>query len=403
MIRHASPFQSQKQNQTRCLSDATLPQRHEKMNSTRRKELGHATINAIVKPCTVYLSTIVTILLVFSFVLSFMQYNRDDLALDNNLRFVYLQQKLDKNESDGGASETMKIAKISKINKTKVSTQRAFETINDDNPVSKKTNSFEELPSSPGIEYGGDGKVSSIENPYFGYKSVEEMKSRFDRFPSIQDRVMVYMSNWYLPPCNNKHSLSNLISFQEIDNRTNPSDWKIVYENGSEEKATLLIQEIQFNWSDSAGNRRNVSQRSFHLSDSTGNSQIHFMSRQMFEKCSIESCSDIKNSWYPVLDQINKENRKRSMDVPYLFQFGDHILSKAYSPDEHRFGEFPALPHLKKSRQSIKHEEIGIDNVSVNPRKKRSSCYKGLLLPAETIDGKKEYLQPSKYLHHIFV
>jgi hypothetical protein len=32
----------------------------------------------------------------------------------------------------------------------------------------------------------------------------QKIKSRRDRFPSVEERVKIYMSNWYLPPCNER-------------------------------------------------------------------------------------------------------------------------------------------------------------------------------------------------------
>lgn len=36
---------------------------------------------------------------------------------------------------------------------------------------------------------------------FHGYASKDEFLSRSNRFPSVEDRIHFYMSDWYTPPC----------------------------------------------------------------------------------------------------------------------------------------------------------------------------------------------------------
>jgi hypothetical protein len=55
-----------------------------------------------------------------------------------------------------------------------------------------------------------------IHEPYpFAFTDGWHPTNRSDRFPSVEERVKLYMSNWYLPPCNDDNKLTHRIELVE--------------------------------------------------------------------------------------------------------------------------------------------------------------------------------------------
>jgi len=89
-----------------------------------------------------------------------------------------------------------------------------FATVSDRlNDVStRRTKRSEAVPTSKesSIEGGvfsryteDDEPVTNAGTQYHGYYSKEQLNGRMHRFPSVDERVRLYMSNWYVPPCRN--------------------------------------------------------------------------------------------------------------------------------------------------------------------------------------------------------
>lgn len=76
----------------------------------------------------------------------------------------------------------------------------------------------------------------------FDFHSEWHPMSRSDRFPSVQDRVKIYMSNWYLPPCSNNASSddANLVYRKEIGN----NGWPRVHVSDSSNNDTITFDSI---------------------------------------------------------------------------------------------------------------------------------------------------------------
>jgi hypothetical protein len=241
------------------------------------------------------------------------------------------------------------------------------------------------------------------------YKTERELHGRNSRFPSIEDRVKTYMTNWYLPPCDIPKNRDQFIQFKFIeDNTTSFSEIDF-----STNEAKLRIREIPILVS--GANINQTQKRSFMISDDTGNSIIHYMNLEKMMKCKVESCVDIIQYWYPAIERIanqlspSEDQQKYKYNLnhlfaPFLFQFGDHVLSKAYQLSLSKFDMFPAMPHLKKSRESIKISS----QVSTNSKKfdyewrnSKYCCYKGPLQAPETVRGQREHLQPSKFIQSL--
>jgi hypothetical protein len=277
------------------------------------------------------------------------------------------------------------------------------------------------------------------------------------RFPSVDLRVKVYMSNWYNPPSlicgscfgltkessNLTHSSrgSNYIQYQYISGSTGRTH------SGSTASSPLLILNefdvsppteqynlstppttIDTNQSNSKGNNHG---RTFVLdsqSTMSGGSRIFFFSANEIRRCHLSACNDIVQFMFPSLHRINMGVSKRvvgqedsietipstskhgyvgnglgsdgnrNMVVPIIFQFGDLELSRAYSPKTHRNETYPIVPIFKKFRLSISKQELQLTTTisSNNDKSNVQYCSKNnRVVPMTSLGGRQ--LQPSKF------
>lgn len=230
--------------------------------------------------------------------------------------------------------------------------------------------------------------------PLYGYQSLEEMKDRANRFPSTQERVQVYMSTWYLPPCRQSQNDDDdddddgFIHYRYLtpknSNATVGDDVQpgllLVEEIGK--SSTVLLANSESN--DSLrrhGASSGSSRRTFLLDSNATLGRLHFMVRAKMqpEQCDSEYCVDVLRHWYPAVDRVataavvNNNNNyyygqtDDSLSSIFLFQFSDEELSRAYSTATDALEAYPNLPHLKKSRLALLPQDIG-------PHSSMASC-----------------------------
>ena len=154
---------------------------------------------------------------------------------------------------------------------------------------------------------------------YTYYQNEEEMLQRSERFPSVAERVQLYMGDWYVPPCGGDDTRIRY-------NMTLPG--------------LMWIQEL--------GNdgRRFVLDSKFNGTKTEGAfDQVHFLERHsMVESCSHRYCLDLIQYLFPALDAWNTS-------VPILFQFGDAERTVAPPVAPGAAGRAPRLPIWKKFRR----------------------------------------------------
>ena len=153
---------------------------------------------------------------------------------------------------------------------------------------------------------------------YSEYASIEEQNSRSNRFPSVDDRVRIYMGRWYVPPCQE----SDKVGFKLINNT--------VRRSGQPEQFFLVRELYQAD--------HPKRQRTFVLTKSVQNTRVFYLDRQELQNCSAERlknyCSDAREYILPVLDRLSS-NSTTSSGVPTLLQyvvleilFSNVVLSK---------------------------------------------------------------------------
>jgi hypothetical protein len=186
--------------------------------------------------------------------------------------------------------------------------------------------------------------------------------TRANRFPSVEERVKLYMSNWYVPPCSN--SDDGFIRY-----RFRPS---LNEEDEEEEWPILLLQGLEHH------PLVNTSESVYHLENIVEPDTLFFMDTELMQYCAKEIepeveemavktsremilstrvkaplnmqmyCSDIKNLMLPALRHVDWENEGKTAP-PTLLQFGDNKRS-------HNFGNVH-MPHLKKFRSAARSKQ----------------------------------------------
>lgn len=168
---------------------------------------------------------------------------------------------------------------------------------------------------------------------YFnGYDSIDQMHGRSQRFPSIDERVRVYMSNWYAPGCEDNTSAKSYVSYRMAHDGLH--DQLIVEE---------LLTNATFNGSEE------ISPRRFLIDSQNTLGKLHFLDdRNMLpQNCDSEYCVDMIRYLLPSLNRVDTQN------VPIIFQFSDEETSRAFSIGSQSNETYPAVPHFKKSRISL--------------------------------------------------
>jgi len=240
--------------------------------------------------------------------------------------------------------------------------------------------------------------TSSVEEdpfppPLYGYASIEELQERAARFPSVQERVQVYMSNWYLPPCSSSSGTKkggSTTRGKEDDGLihyrfSNPAD-------NNHDPGALFLREVV---SQAAPQSR---PRVFQLDGNTTLGKLHYMEHEKMhpDLCDSEYCVDILRHWYPamerVLGRLEGSAETNSALPPVLFQFSDDELSRAYRPATDKNEPYPKLPHLKKSRLSLLPQDIV-------PEKQCDPVPKPILPILVPTEHPPEHLQPSECVY----
>jgi Glycosyl transferase family 90 len=167
-----------------------------------------------------------------------------------------------------------------------------------------------------------------------GYRSQEEMFARSTRFPSVDERVKVYMTNWYLPPCEAQGEA--VVEYNYIQQNLNNSNRMIFREErtAKEKKRSKL--------------------RTFMVDDTTGFDLLRYLNRENIRKCLSSYCIDTVRYLFPAMDRATNHS---TIDAPVLFQFSDAEKTRAYVPDMERHGPYPNIPHLKKFRFALSKAE----------------------------------------------
>lgn len=167
--------------------------------------------------------------------------------------------------------------------------------------------------------------VKDVSESFLLKQTPAELKSRHLRFPSVQDRVRLYMSNWYTPPC--PGNTEALIPYR--------------YTGKSPTDGPLLVRTLP--------TKDRPVARTFRVGHEIEMARLLSLDRNTVLNCTgNEYCVDTILYWVPALDRA-KEKESR-YPVPTLAQFGDSDTCKSYDATDGSLQDFPQLPYVMKFR-----------------------------------------------------
>lgn len=207
-----------------------------------------------------------------------------------------------------------------------------------------------------------DDSDAQVRNLEFAYSSAEEMTNRSARFPTVEHRLKLYMSNWYLPPCNDaarigyqyseahdlrsksSKPLTRLLTLREISVQAWYPSMKrnLRWMNLRPRKHLFYRRQRKF--------RVNSNFDGSHTTDSFD--MVHFLDRSSLSKCMHKYCLDTVDFLLASMDKVTSKR------IPILYQFGDKheaklpmvlanqtVLARPW---------YPKIPVIQKMRMAIR-------------------------------------------------
>ena len=180
----------------------------------------------------------------------------------------------------------------------------------------------------------------------------QEQATRHLRFPSVKDRVKVYMSNWYTPPCPENDDALVHYAYEGKSNGSEPA---------TSTATQLLFRELPHTHPEPAGDDTGKV-RGYKIGYEFEMARMTHLHRELIESdaCAANDyCVDTQKYYIPALQRLDKaatarhsnnnNNNDNDLPIPTLVQWGDSDTPKAYTP-EHALGEFPQVPYIMKFR-----------------------------------------------------
>jgi Glycosyl transferase family 90 len=178
---------------------------------------------------------------------------------------------------------------------------------------------------------------------------------RAARFPSVDERVRVYMSNWYLPPCpSTADTDSNNDAFVQYNYRTNEKDG---------------IEYMIFREARTLREKKRGLLRTFMIDDTTDFDVLRHLNYNNMLSCSKKSsyCKDFVKYLYPAMERAENDTATSInadiIDVRHIdnnvlmYQFSDAEKTRAYNVATGKIAGYPNVPNLKKFRYALSKEQ----------------------------------------------
>lgn len=186
-----------------------------------------------------------------------------------------------------------------------------------------------------------------------GYQNKAELEGRRYRFPSVQERIKLYMSNWYKIPCAPQAELSTLSStFQRplgMRKEMSPKGDSLVY----------FIKEKEV--------PHKSDPRIFRIDRKVAPARMFYGYAPSIQTCAADQnpkkramrnyCKDVNQTIIPLIDSLN-DGTLTVRDMPIMFQFGDATEAKAPDETGETLLQQPRIPHFKKFRLAIDRTEL---------------------------------------------
>lgn len=227
--------------------------------------------------------------------------------------------------------------------------------------------------------------VLTLMEEQYAYRNIHEKNQRSQRFPSVEQRVKILMSSWYLPPCEQDQKRKNiahyrrngtLVWLQEIQLRQPPKPISNTT-SSSPPPRTFLVDRI-FTGKHTTTTATTPLNVAF--------DHVHALNRTLMQhQCSHRYCKDMAEYLFPALDRAHVDP-----DVhPILFQFGDgertkiynHTMSNTKASSSNIFIH-PNLPVIKKFRRIISYSDLQ-HMTTTTTTTEHHKCYKDRIIPTK--------------------
>ena len=162
------------------------------------------------------------------------------------------------------------------------------------------------------------------------YYSLEEQNGRHGRFPSVEERIKLYMGSWYTPPCP-----GNL-------------EATVLYQNTTDNKGNKVYLARELARKDTP-----KGPRTFVLPTNVQLVRTVALNKHSFKECSNAYCTD------PIEHLLRPTMRLALEDIPMVFHFGDYEVTRGYITK--KMGQVDTkvnLPIFKKFRTAYSREAI---------------------------------------------
>jgi hypothetical protein len=204
--------------------------------------------------------------------------------------------------------------------------------------------------------------ANTTNSSFHGYDSLEQLHGRSKRFPSVDQRVRVYMSNWYEPAST---------ATADCGNDDDDDDDKVMLNHTNRHVVLyrwipgdqVVVQEVWANATEDEAAVPSPQQRQFLIDAQTTLGKLHFLDERNMrpDQCDSEYCVDVIQYLLPALRRVAVDTTT-AMVVPVLFQFSDEETSRAFAIQSHSNETYPAVPHFKKSRLSLLHPVTSLND-----------------------------------------
>jgi Glycosyl transferase family 90 len=174
---------------------------------------------------------------------------------------------------------------------------------------------------------------------------------RATRFPSVDERVRVYMSNWYLPPCpshikqNNKNNIEAFVEY----------NYKINEKDGTE---YMIFREVRTSREKIRGPLR-----TFLVDDTTDFDVLRHLNMNNMLRCTKSSyCTDFVKYLFPAVQRLDlnatdTEAENGATSNVLMYQFSDAEKTRAFNIGTGKIAGYPNVPNLKKFRYALSKNE----------------------------------------------
>jgi Glycosyl transferase family 90 len=214
---------------------------------------------------------------------------------------------------------------------------------------------------------------TNILHLYNIYESEQELVERSLRFPSVEERLKVYLSTWYVPPCPSNDlgtvQYNFVVGDEVVTGKMAPS---------TTPGLRVLVQAVRSvnsteHWKSNESWKPMIDPQPLPDTLSLDTTVRH--DRNLFtydpntiETCNDPFCTDVEIFLNPSLDRLTStsetllyQDMNDDKRFPLLLQFGDAEAYRATAPsedDNERVVNRPMVPFLRKFRYSMTRSEI---------------------------------------------